>query len=354
MGPKKMYDPNCSQAGFSAIGLFLLGLAMLAVMSYAGLFNVPKSDVTDTASYHASGSKAVDGGGLKMSTVTFDTPTPTPTTIPPTANPTTVPIVIPTTNPNECPGYTPMNGCTCSSPKHPAVWCNGNLPPAQPDCEGTLSSCEGKISGKTNCIQYCALKPVIYLYPVTPTFVDVKITVPGNFVVSIPEIEDYRHPQHAPGSNLSIGGWKNVLAFPSGILKYNGDYFRELFYESSFENVTAPDNGIFIPSENLKTQLSEIVKKLGLLGNEEEEFLSFWVPKLSSLNKKYIFFSILSQAEKDSIDKVEISPEPDTFIEFMAYFNGVDEKFAVKPFIFPSITKRSGFTAIEWGGIIEK
>ena len=180
-------------------------------------------------------------------------------------------------------------------------------------------------------------KPVIYLYPEKPTFVDV--TVSGNIVESIPEYNN---------------GWFGVLAMPSGVLKYQGNYYRELYYESESKTLNAPNNGMFIKTENIRNELKIKTQKLGLNSFESEEFVEYWTPRLTDLNKKYIFFSILDREEKERTDHVEISPKPDTFIQFIAYFKGVDEKFETKLFDPPTPPKRIGFTAIEWGGVIDR
>lgn len=319
-------------------------------MSASGLFDVPTSEVTDEGKYTSTGAKQVDGKSLLITELDFSNPTPTdePETTP---RPTNPPVVIPSPTPlppDACPGYTPTVGCVCySPPNHLAVWCEGRQPPTGPDCEGSLASCAEQLRNKTGCVEYCAAKPVIYLYPTTPTFVDVKITTPGRFVDHIPPLEFYQ-----TSDNQTIAGWTNVLAQPSGVLMYQNKYYRELFYDTSISYVKAPTHGIFIESEKLETQLLAFVKLLGLLDDEANEFVDYWVPKLTSLDKKYIFTSIVDIDEKRRVDKVEIQPTPDTFIEFMAYFNAVDEKFEAKPLSLPRKPERIGFTAVEWGGVI--
>lgn len=327
-----------SQKGFSALGLFLLGLTLLIIMSATGIFTPPKSEIEDKKTYQAVGSKNVNGHGILMTDLNFATPTLQPTTpqspiIVPTAPPT------PTRDPSLCVGYSKIQSCKCVDPYHISVYCEGRSPPATEDCRGNLSSCAGSISAKSDCVEYCAAKPVIYLYPKVPTYVDVEIITPGKFVESIPQIE--------------VNRWTGVLAFPSGVLMYKNSYYRELFYDTSLDFVKAPNHGVFIESSKLKNELEFYIKKLGLIGDESDEFLTYWVPKLQALNKKYILFSVVDLDEKKRVDNVLFEPKPDTFIEFMAYFNGVDEKYPVKPLLLPLPPERLGFTAVEWGGVIE-
>jgi hypothetical protein len=184
------------------------------------------------------------------------------------------------------------------------------------------------------------------LYPVKPTYVTVTLSIPGKITTSIPEFEGLNT------SAKSYGGWENVLAMPGGVLKYQDNYYHELYYESAVKNINAPDNGVFLDSSNLGRELLAQAEKLGLLPSESEEFVNYWMPRLQSLNKKYIFFSILTPQEKERTDKVIIAPKPDNFIEFIAYFKGVDEKFTTMPFVYPKVPERVGFTAVEWGGVV--
>lgn len=207
---------------------------------------------------------------------------------------------------------------------------NGQLYPGINPCGSGTAPGSGR---------YCVEKPVIYLYPQSPTFVNVEVITDGSVVVSNP--------------TYPVDGWKNVLANPNGNLQYNGQNYSELFYESSVTNFPKPVQGITIPTVQLSGELSDIVDRLGLIGNEKQEFLSFWLPQLYALHSPYIFFSTLETSTKDALDTVNISPKPDTQIAFIAYF---------KPEVQPANTtlqlplkpERHGFVSVEWGGVLDK
>lgn len=187
---------------------------------------------------------------------------------------------------------------------------------------------------------YCLGKPVIYLYPTYTMLVDVKVTTPGEIVVSDPFYPD--------------GGWKNVLAQPSGELMYEGKNYKELFYESNIKDVKGPLHGLTLSSKNLRQELSTILTQLGLIDYERQEFIDFWTPKLEALHTPYVFFSVISPSEKERIDHVDISPKPDTMIEFIAYFKPLLLPFSGPELVLPTTPpERIGFTAVEWGGTIE-
>lgn len=325
------------QKGFSALSLFFMGLVLLVIMNFTGFFKHPKSTVTDTNVYTATDAKKLDyKEGLHMVDLDFQSPTAPPTTVTPTGTTTETPVPTSTmcisdsgkkTDPSvcKCPNFTFL----CINGK--AVIINGHpneFPYNDSLCKAYAKEGDG---------YYCIGKPVIYLYPEKSTYVDV--TVSGNIVESIPEYNN---------------GWFGVLAMPGGILYYKNNYYRELYYESSQQELKAPDSGIFIESKNLVEQLRTQTTRLGLDLMESNEFIEYWTPRLLALNKRYIFFSILDKEEKERTDHVEIVPTPNVFIQFIAYFKGVDEKFETKLFNPSTPPKRAGFTAVEWGGVIDR
>lgn len=225
--------------------------------------------------------------------------------------------------------------------RDPAQCCSG-----VPYCDYTKNPPQG--SGGINCggtggkpnLYWCNAKPVIYLYPKTKTTVSVKVKVPGTIPVSIP---DY-----------PVDGWKNIEAYPDGSLIYQGKKYNELFYESSITPVTPPHAGIIVPVENLQNSLTDITTRLGLKSNERQEFLAYWLPRLSSLKSPYVQVSVFSQESKELIDHVDIFPKPDTFIQFIMYYKGLQQPVPLKSLQLPeTIPARIGFTAVEWGGIID-
>ena len=280
-----------------------------------------------------------------------------PTTTAPTPSPTPPPVVTLPQNPTPTPQ--PINACNvdngvqipfvngvpecvcqdvlleCQGSKCVRQWKNGAFGP----CDSYISLCKNPHFVPTDGI-YCLAKPVIYLYPTKKTYVNVSIETSGEIVVSDP-----LYPKN---------GWQDVLAYPDGTLIYHGKQYSELFYESNATNVAKPKQGIYILKSNLNTELSRIIILLGLRETEKQEFLDYWLPRLDNLNSKYILFSVLEKSEKERVDKVNISPKPDTFIAFIAYFKAVDTPNPIQPLILPkNPPQRVGFTAVEWGGTIE-
>ncbi len=235
----------------------------------------------------------------------------------------------------QCPSDTgtPTDGsCYCSGGDQ-GLYCTGGVCTSGA-CQQYGIVCENRADG-----HYCVAKPVIYLYPVKDTLVDVNVTVPGKIVVSDP---------------FYGNGWFGVLAHPNGSLEYRSKAYKELYYESGVDTVRKPTSGIILETKQLKPMLTLITSQLGLMPSEQQEFLDYWVPKLEAVNSPYILFSIIDPIEKDRIDHVSISPKPDTWIEFLAYFKPLAAPTQITPLSLPSsIPTRSGFTAVEWGGTID-
>ncbi len=304
---------------------------------------------------------------LQLDNLAFITLTPTPTKPPPP--PQAPPQAPPLPPPPPAGNYCSHNGlktpdCECepgqSAPykklicTNPAAcdpfdhYKNNGIPPKTP-CEYTENkdSADGfhKYYNYEGCTEdpqtYCASKPIIYLYPTEKTIIDVRVETPGEIFISDP-----LYP---------IGGWRNVEAYPDGTLFYQGKKYRELYYESTFDDLNIPKNGIIIPKNKLREELKSITTKLGLNDFEQKEFIDYWTERLNDLNSPYILFSILNKEEKERVDHVQIQPEPDTRIEFLAYFKPLKTSADIDPLILPKEPpKRVGFTIVEWGGILDE
>lgn len=318
---------------------------------------------------------------LQIDTLTFVTkppasitqPIPTiPASIPPGTTITAAPP--PTVGPGTCQseGYI-VNGCQCPFAYEPEAFpalTERQITCPGPDCEPIVAACRQCLNSsesdlvpctvpfrqyslRIHCtrnfvnaalpgsLPFCFGKPVIYLYPEKPTYVSVKLNIPGEIYISDP---------HYPEE-----GWKDVLAHPDGTLYYQGKKYHELYYESAVSDVKTPKNGIIVPKKQIKQEIIRVTTQLGLIKHEQDEFLEYWMPKVEEINKPFILISLIDPVEKERIDGIEYSIEPDTRIEFLVYFKGVDKKKKIEPLKLPEkIPERIGFTAVEWGGTIHE
>jgi hypothetical protein len=115
--------------------------------------------------------------------------------------------------------------------------------------------------------------------------------------------------------------------------------------------VSTPKTGFVIPYGKLFDFTGNYVRKLGLTNLEADEFIRFWKPKLPV--SPYYLVSHLDPKTINSIYPLTISPEPDTLLRVEIYFKPLSLYAVVTPPEMPSIAPRTGFTAVEWGGIMD-
>lgn len=332
------------------ITLLLVGLVFVVAFFLVGgssIFNDAINPVsTQTYQIDTNSSSSQVDKSLQLRTIGFSAlPSNTPAPGSPTNTPT--PVVgapIPTGPTLYCPINRRRPGtCGCDPDQREVlecddpIICSGRIP--YPCIIGKELPEFNTYVNHPRCKAYCFGKPVIYLYPEYELFVDVAIDTPGNIFISIPE--------------YPAGGWKNVYAYPSGRLIYNENEYKELYYEIEVENVKPPINGIVIPKAFLEFKLRSLLQQLGLNKIESNDFLAYWLPKLEKLDEDYVLFSLIEEEEKERIDNVKISPEPQTRIEFLVYFKGLKQFIEVPPLILPQTPTRKGFTMVEWGGTID-
>lgn len=266
-----------------------------------------------------------------------------------------------TRGPTKPPREPSDNSCGIGSTRQNGNCCKMDGPVDDPSecCEGTptckqIQENPGKYSeckpGSTDCHIYvcdepnpgywCNAKPIIYLYPTHPILVNVAVTASGPIVISDPV-----YPKN---------GWKNVLAHPDGRLIYHGRQYKELFYEAAIPPLDPPKTGVIVRKESVKQELVRIATLQGLVGFERDDFVTFWNGRLSALSSPYVLLSVFSQETKETFDHVIISPTPDTFIQFIAYFKPLKNPYPIAPLVLPNNPpERKGFTAVEWGGILD-
>ena len=179
-------------------------------------------------------------------------------------------------------------------------------------------------------------KPVIYLYPPATTSVTVKVG--ANIRLS--------DPLYPPQ------GWQ-VLAHPNGQLDYHGKTYSSLFWEG-LGNGPYPDyhqSGIVVAQSALLPTLKSQLRELGLNSAESQDFLNFWLPKFPGT--PYIRLTWLGTADLERLAPLTITPAPDTMIRIFLEFEGLNQPVTLQPQKL-SAPARSGFTLVEWGGLLTK
>ncbi|MEK7174076.1 MAG: hypothetical protein AAB759_00235, partial [Patescibacteria group bacterium] len=107
--------------------------------------------------------------------------------------------------------------------------------------------------------------------------------------------------------------------------------------------------GFVVAKENIPSVLDAKLSLFGLNNQERDDFLEFWAPKLS--RAPYYFITFILRSEIDRVSPMSISPQPDTIIRVLMDYKPLTKPIFVRPLTIAP-TERSGFTVVEWGGIV--
>jgi hypothetical protein len=178
------------------------------------------------------------------------------------------------------------------------------------------------------------LKPNIYLYPTTLSLLKVSFPQAQNLTAAIPA-----YPADS--------GWQ-VQAAPNG--RINGLY-DFLFYEADIKRGFFQKNVAWsVRSARRGADLEKILDLYGFNDQEKADFIAFWTVKLDR-NKDYLAYPqetfIINQAMP-----LNIEPQPQAMHRIWFYFAEKNGQEIPEPGSTEKI-RRSGFTVVEWGGMVE-
>ena len=193
-----------------------------------------------------------------------------------------------------------------------------------------------KDDNETPTIRYevYADKPVIYLYPEAETDVHVEL-----------ELTESELSTTYPKYN---SGW-DVTAYPDGKLvnKADGTHHNYLFWDAvNCRTRFDFSEGFCVAGNDTESFLKEKLTYMGLIEEEMNEFIVYWLPLME--HNAYNLISFQGAAYTDSA-KLNITPTPDSLLRiFMAYVP-LEEKVDIEPQQLETF-ERKGFTVVEWGG----
>ena len=184
-------------------------------------------------------------------------------------------------------------------------------------------------------------KPAVYLYPPKKQLVNVRVNPKGEL--------SYTDPPYDP-----LSGW-TVNAFPSGqLLNIDNQQISNnyLYYESKLfdSEIKKPTKGWVVKFEDLEQLFNQTLPKLGLNQKEKQDFMDYWLKKLPK--SPYYFVGLVDKSQRDYLETLEVTPNPETSIRFSLYFEALNEPKTVEE---PKITTpdRKGFTLVDWGGMVK-
>ena len=188
------------------------------------------------------------------------------------------------------------------------------------------------IVAKTAHVEVPAAKPVIYLYPETPTEVSVSLTLNGRLTCTYPDYE---------------AGWNGFTAHPDGTLTFpNGKEYYCLYWEGMQVAEWDFSRGFCVKGEDTAAFLEWALAQQGLTPREANEFIIYWLPLMQE--NPYNVISFQTEAYT-STAVLEVSPTPDSTVRVMMAYYPSSEAVEINPQHFETPV-RTGFTVVEWGG----
>lgn len=180
-------------------------------------------------------------------------------------------------------------------------------------------------------------KPVIYLYPEQETKVNVQLTFNGTLTSTYP--------------TLPPEGW-TVTAQPDGTLTdEEGRSYRYLFWEGVADVDWKQDSGFLVKAEDAREFLEQSLTQLGLNELEQNDFITYWLPKLEKNGESFVTFAA-EQYTDNAI--LTVTPQPDSVLRVQMLISKVDDSNRAAFQKFPEQElprfEREGFVLVEWGG----
>ena len=180
-------------------------------------------------------------------------------------------------------------------------------------------------------------KPVIYLYPEQETKVNVQLSFNGTLTSTYP--------------TLPPEGW-TVTAQPDGTLTdEEGRSYRYLFWEGVADVDWKQDSGFLVKAEDAREFLEQSLTQLGLNELEQNDFITYWLPKLEKNGESFVTFA----AEQYTDNAVlTVTPQPDSVLRVQMLISKVDDsnRAAFQKLLEQELPRfeREGFVLVEWGG----
>ena len=184
-------------------------------------------------------------------------------------------------------------------------------------------------------------KPAVYIYPEKEMDVEVKLKIKGRLVKVIPEYNNGWRMHVKPNGQMKVIGGNSQISY---------DY---IYYDNTATKIIEPDEGWIINKKDILSWHDEFLDRVGLNESEKKEYIDYWIPRLNKdIKGEYIVVKNLSRSYIDEYVKLIISPKPDNIFRLLVLYKEADKNMKLEE---PKIKKfiRSGYSVVEWGGILK-
>ncbi len=185
-------------------------------------------------------------------------------------------------------------------------------------------------------IPVIAEKPVIYVYPDKTQHVNIQLDVNGKLGFTYPAYNS---------------GW-DFTADPDGTIHMNDKIYSYLFWDGE-ANVSLGEkerqSGFIVQRDSLVTFFEDKLTVMGLNAREQEDFITYWCPRMTFYQSCFVHF--IFNDDYDKVSTMNITPEPDHLFRVFMVWSGSMEA-GTQTVLSQEIptAQRDGFTVIEWGG----
>ena len=181
-------------------------------------------------------------------------------------------------------------------------------------------------------------KPVLYLYPKKDkTKVTVSFKDSTKLTTTYPKFKNK---------------WVVVANKNGDLHDKDGKYYYGLYWEEDGSTKVDFTKGYYVTKDNAISFLEDKLKVIGLNDRERNEFIMYWLPILEKNKKSIVYFE--QTKERQSFNKLNIEPKPDSLLRIAIHVKKVDKKPKNLTAQKLDHFERKGFTAVEWGGVNHK
>jgi hypothetical protein len=109
--------------------------------------------------------------------------------------------------------------------------------------------------------------------------------------------------------------------------------------------------GFCVTGEEAAAFLEEKLDHIGLTNRETNEMIMYWLPVLQKNGHSLVYFELTDSRE--AYNSLQISPAPDSLLRIAVHVKAVSAPVEIPPQYLPR-WERTGFAAVEWGGVIHE
>lgn len=205
-------------------------------------------------------------------------------------------------------------------------------------------------------------KPVIYLYPQTPTDVSLSFTSPMSLTTQIPTYKNGWNVRANPDGELidlqpeytNCSLLKQVVGSEYAKSACNKNSYPYIYWAGQTHAASYPDikSGWIVGNGEVEQTLRTKLTQIGLSEKEQNDMLEYWLPEMKKSNAPFYRISLLQNNELNKLFPMNVTPKPNSVIRVFLDYLPLSSSNSVS--VEPETVEhydRNGFTLVEWGGL---